>query len=33
LEKGGVYAQKGKSKLKVKEEGKVLEVHKEYIVL
>jgi DNA-directed RNA polymerase subunit beta' len=32
LEKGGVYAVKGRSKLKVKEAGKVLEVHKDYIV-
>lgn len=33
LKKGWVYAKKGRSKLKVKEEGVVLEVHDEYIVL
>ncbi|USN54080.1 MAG: hypothetical protein H6765_05785 [Candidatus Peribacteria bacterium] len=33
LEKGDTFAEKGKSKLKVKEDGKVLEVNKEYIVL
>lgn len=33
LTKGRSYAAKGKSKLKVKEDGVVLEVHNEYIVL
>lgn len=33
LAKGAVYASKAKSKLKVKEEGKVLETHKDRIVL
>ena len=33
LAKGGVYASKSKSKLKVKEEGTVLEAHKDRIVL
>ncbi|MCX6823174.1 MAG: DNA-directed RNA polymerase subunit beta', partial [candidate division SR1 bacterium] len=33
LAKGGIYAGKAKSKLKVKEEGKVLETHKDRIVL
>lgn len=33
VEKGDTYASKGKSKLKVKEDGKVMEIHDEYIVL
>lgn len=33
LAKGAAYASKGKSKLKVKEEGKVLETHKDRIVI
>jgi hypothetical protein len=33
LAKGAIYASKGKSKLKIKEEGKVLETHKDRIVL
>ncbi|MFZ2150693.1 MAG: DNA-directed RNA polymerase subunit beta' [Candidatus Absconditicoccaceae bacterium] len=33
LEKGASYAEKGKSKLKIKEEGKVLEVHDDCIVI
>ena len=33
LAKGGVYAVKGRSKLKTKEEGVVLEVNKDYIIL
>jgi DNA-directed RNA polymerase subunit beta' len=33
LNKGWSYAEKGKSRLMVKEEGKVLEVHSDYLVL
>lgn len=33
LAKGGVYATHGKSKLQIKEQGQVLEIHKDHIVL
>jgi hypothetical protein len=33
LVKGAAYAQKSKSKLKTKEQGIVLELHKDHIVL
>jgi len=33
LQRGAAYAQKGKSKLKIKDEGTVMEVNGEYIVI
>ncbi|MFA5747835.1 MAG: DNA-directed RNA polymerase subunit beta' [Candidatus Absconditabacterales bacterium] len=33
LIKGGIYASKGRSKLKIKEDGDVLEAHKDHIIL